>query len=232
MAIAGQCGGIEPLFDVLFSFLYRRTDFFHVMEPGDKIGFKAGKAKEKEAKGKPQLRLLTSRLAATGFRHVRAVPYGAGLAQTSEAPREGEPVEFVAQFWWGGRDKPKSLGPFASVRDLLRRARCWYKVVLEHGQLCAVYEKHRADGWFAYGAPPENFAALSGHEAVKTLLALRGPHPMKSTLHFEGDFAVLPTYLPIEEGAAGALGAVSLAAAELFEARTGRAQHLFPFDLT
>jgi len=43
--IAGQLGGIEPLFDTMFSFLYRKTDYFHVMQPGDKIGFKAGVAK-------------------------------------------------------------------------------------------------------------------------------------------------------------------------------------------
>jgi crotonobetainyl-CoA:carnitine CoA-transferase CaiB-like acyl-CoA transferase len=37
---------------------------------------------------------------------------------------------------------------------------------------------------------------------------------------------VLPTYLPVEQGAASSLGAVSLAAADLYEARTGRAQNL------
>ena len=44
--IAGQLGGIEPLFDTLFSFLYRKTDYFHVMQPGDKMGFKAGVAQQ------------------------------------------------------------------------------------------------------------------------------------------------------------------------------------------
>ena len=44
--LAGQIGGIEPLFDTLFSFLYRKTDYFHVMKPGDKIGFPAGKAQQ------------------------------------------------------------------------------------------------------------------------------------------------------------------------------------------
>ena len=44
--IAGQCGGIEPLFDTVFSFLLRKTDYFHVMKPGDNIGFKAGVAQQ------------------------------------------------------------------------------------------------------------------------------------------------------------------------------------------
>mmetsp|Transcript_18974 Transcript_18974/g.45501 ORF Transcript_18974/g.45501 Transcript_18974/m.45501 type:complete len:339 (+) Transcript_18974:37-1053(+) len=44
--VAGQCGGIEPLFDVIFSFLYRKTDFFHIMKPGDKMGFPEGVAEK------------------------------------------------------------------------------------------------------------------------------------------------------------------------------------------
>ena len=44
--IAGQCGGIEPLFDTVFSFLLRKTDYFHVMQPGDNIGFKQGVAQQ------------------------------------------------------------------------------------------------------------------------------------------------------------------------------------------
>lgn len=46
MNLAGQLGGIEPIFDTLFSFLYRKTDYFHVMKPGDKIGFPPGKAQQ------------------------------------------------------------------------------------------------------------------------------------------------------------------------------------------
>ena len=46
MQIAGQAGGIEPLFDTLFSWLYRKTDYFHVMKDGDKIGFRAGVAEQ------------------------------------------------------------------------------------------------------------------------------------------------------------------------------------------
>ena len=46
MTVAGQCGGIQPLLDVFFSFLYRRTDFFHVMQEGDKMGFPEGVAEK------------------------------------------------------------------------------------------------------------------------------------------------------------------------------------------
>jgi len=46
MTVAGQCGGIEPLLGTFFSFLYRKTDFFHVMQAGDKMGFPEGVAEK------------------------------------------------------------------------------------------------------------------------------------------------------------------------------------------
>ena len=118
------------------------------------------------------------------------------------------------------------LGPFQSVKDLLSRTRTFVKVLLEHPKMLKVYEQHRDDGWFRYGAPPASFAELTDHPALTTLLELRSERSFRSTLRFEADGAVLPTYLPIEEGAAAALGALSLAAAELYELRTGRAQRV------
>lgn len=38
IALAQRCGGIEAMFDSLFSFLKRKTDFYHIQQPGDKIG--------------------------------------------------------------------------------------------------------------------------------------------------------------------------------------------------
>ena len=51
MEVAGQCGGIQPLLDTIFAFLYRRTDFFHVMREGDKIGFPPGVAEKLVMRG-------------------------------------------------------------------------------------------------------------------------------------------------------------------------------------
>jgi len=118
----------------------------------------------------------------------------------------------------------KKLGPFESFGDLLQRFQCWIKLLREYPKLVSVFEEHKANGWFDYGTPPERFDALLSHVATKVLLGLRKHRRFKSTLEFEADHAILPTYLPIEEGAAAAIGAVSLAAAELFELRTGRAQ--------
>ena len=36
--------GCPGLLDAVFGFLYRRTDFFYEMEPGDKMGFPPGQA--------------------------------------------------------------------------------------------------------------------------------------------------------------------------------------------
>lgn len=42
MTIAKETGGLEGLLGSLFSFLYRRTDFYYENEPGDKMGFPPG----------------------------------------------------------------------------------------------------------------------------------------------------------------------------------------------
>ena len=150
----------------------------------------------------------------------------AGRPRLSTLP----PAESVEEF----APKP-TLGPFQGFADYWRRFKCWFKVVMEYPRLVATYKQHRDDGWFQYGSPPTSFESLSQHPAVQSLLNLR--HGVcsterkrrggfKSTLQFEADFPVLPTYLPIEEGAAAALGAVSLAAAELYELRTGRGQRV------
>ena len=70
--------------------------------------------------------------------------------------------------------------------------------------------------------PPQLLARTTG--ALDSLPLIITPQSFRSTLEFEADHAILPTYLPIEDGAAAAIGAVALAAAELFELRTGRAQ--------
>jgi len=42
--ICKETGGIEGLFNSLFNFLLRKTDFFYEMDPGDKMGFPPGVA--------------------------------------------------------------------------------------------------------------------------------------------------------------------------------------------
>mmetsp|Transcript_788 Transcript_788/g.2288 ORF Transcript_788/g.2288 Transcript_788/m.2288 type:complete len:349 (-) Transcript_788:219-1265(-) len=44
--MAGHCGGIAPLLDTFFSFLYRKTDFFHIMAEGENMGFHDGVAEK------------------------------------------------------------------------------------------------------------------------------------------------------------------------------------------
>jgi len=44
LTICNETGGIQGLLSAIFSFLYRRSDFFYEADPGDKMGFPPGKA--------------------------------------------------------------------------------------------------------------------------------------------------------------------------------------------
>jgi len=46
MMVAGRAGGIAPLLDAIFSFLYRKTDFYHIMQEGENMGFPPGMAEK------------------------------------------------------------------------------------------------------------------------------------------------------------------------------------------
>ena len=122
----------------------------------------------------------------------------------------------------------KTLGP-GGVLSWIKRLQIWFTLILEYPALRRVFLSHKTDGFFDYGTMPRSFQHMSEHEAHQQLMAMRRQPrdgPFASTLEFRQDGAVLPTYLPVEQGAASSLGAVSLAAADLYEARTGRAQNL------
>lgn len=62
LAVAQQCGGIEDLLEVFFSFFQRKTDFFHIMtRPDDRLGFPPNRALDmiKASFEKHQLLYLT-----------------------------------------------------------------------------------------------------------------------------------------------------------------------------
>ena len=121
----------------------------------------------------------------------------------------------------------RRLGAFRSLSDLLKRAGLWISLLLEYRAVRRVYTSHAKDGFFSYGSTPRSFAKLGEHEATQRLLAMRRtPHAFSSQMSFVADGPTLPTYLPVEEGAAAALGAAALAAADLYEARTGRSQQV------
>ena len=115
------------------------------------------------------------------------------------------------------------------IGDWFKRLGIWFTLILEYPELRRVFAAHRADGFFDYGSMPVSFSRLGEHEATAQLMAMRRlprSGTFSSTLRFKQDGPVLPTYLPVEEGAAAALGAVALAAADLYEARTGRPQEV------
>jgi hypothetical protein len=116
----------------------------------------------------------------------------------------------------------KTLGP-GGVLSWIKRLQIWFTLILEYPALRRVFLSHKMDGFFDYGTMPRSFQHMSEHEAHQQLMAMRRQPcdgPFASTLEFRQDGAVLPTYLPVEQGAASSLGAVSLAAADLYEART------------
>ena len=121
----------------------------------------------------------------------------------------------------------KRNGGLLNFGDFMKRAGLWFSLLAEYPRVRKVFSAHKADGFFEYGHVPSKFAQLGDHEATEQLLAMRRrprAAPFSSELIFIGDGPVLPTYLPVEEGSASALGACALAAADLYEARTGRSQ--------
>ena len=44
ITIVNETGGVEGLLHSMFGFLFRRTDFFYEMMPGEKMGFLPGDA--------------------------------------------------------------------------------------------------------------------------------------------------------------------------------------------
>ena len=127
------------------------------------------------------------------------------------------------------RGGKRRLGAMVNLGDFFKRIGIWLSILAEYPQLRSVYKAHQADGFFDYGQMPRRFSEMGEHVASKQLMAMRRQPrdgAFSSTLRFIQDGPVLPTYLPVEEGAAAALGAVSLAAADLYEARSGRSQEV------
>ncbi|KAH8044958.1 alpha-methylacyl-CoA racemase [Aureococcus anophagefferens] len=110
------------------------------------------------------------------------------------------------------------------------RVRTWWRLLREYGSMKRVYAAHAAQDFFVYGTPPARYEDLGSHVAFAQLEALRARKndggAFASTVTFAGDFPVLPTYLPIEEGAAACLGILGLAAADLHELRGGSPQEV------
>lgn len=119
------------------------------------------------------------------------------------------------------------------ARSLSLRTRVWLRLLNEYSELRRVYQSHETARFFIYGSPCRNFENLAEHPAYQQLAKLRRgranatadePHFGGSNVRFVSDFPVLPTYLPIEEGAGACLGVLGLLAADLFELRGGQAQ--------
>ncbi|KAJ1627924.1 CoA-transferase family III domain-containing protein [Pavlovales sp. CCMP2436] len=132
----------------------------------------------------------------------------------------------------------------ACLAELRLKLWVWARLCSEYPALCRVFAEHKAAGYFDYGSPGD-FAELAAHVATKQLFAYRVGRPVShsaddgdgaegapagrglhSTVIFDDDGSLLPTYLPVEHGAAAAVGALGLACADLFELRTGEAQQV------
>eukprot|EP00633_Aureoumbra_lagunensis_P006390 CAMPEP_0197314852 /NCGR_PEP_ID=MMETSP0891-20130614/35480_1 /TAXON_ID=44058 ORGANISM="Aureoumbra lagunensis, Strain CCMP1510" /NCGR_SAMPLE_ID=MMETSP0891 /ASSEMBLY_ACC=CAM_ASM_000534 /LENGTH=536 /DNA_ID=CAMNT_0042803495 /DNA_START=65 /DNA_END=1675 /DNA_ORIENTATION=- len=111
--------------------------------------------------------------------------------------------------------------------DWFLRVKTWFRLLLEYNELKKVYQSHVNDNFFIYGESTASpFSALSSHKAFLDLKQyLCGVNnDTKSELKFIADYPVLPTYLPIEEGAAACLGVLGLACADLYQSRGGEPQ--------
>ena len=76
ITIVSETGGIEGLLNSMFSFLYRRTDFFYEMVPGDKMGFLPGEAEKMVRSGHY-----------TASDHFQTISKGVLQAGASEGPK-------------------------------------------------------------------------------------------------------------------------------------------------
>ena len=106
---------------------------------------------------------------------------------------------------------------FRNLGDFLKRLGLWFTLIVEYPHVRKVFSSHRREGYFQYGELPKSFKLLGDHAATKQLLAMRRQprnSAFTSEMEFIADGPVLPTYLPVEEGAAAALGAAALAAAD------------------
>ena len=167
--------------------------------------------------------LLLAVTISTSSAAVSARAPSVALAAVHRRAEFGSRLGSLMRLRGGGK---KKIGP-GGLFSFLNRVQLWFTLVFEYPELRRVYLSHKADGFFDYGAMPKSFKRMDEHEAHAQLMALRRQPrdgPFASTLRFKQDGAVLPTYLPVEQGAASSLGAVSLAAADLYEARTGRPQ--------
>jgi hypothetical protein len=111
--VAGQCGGIEPLFEVVFSFLFRKTDYFHIMKPGDKIGFREGHAEQLLLRSFKRFEGMASQIAKRNERQRAPPPVAApepAKAKPADAPKTSAGTQASSPPTSGGKGKGKGGG--------------------------------------------------------------------------------------------------------------------------